>query len=335
MGLLRYILILIAFFGALYFFRVPLQSAGPSLTQSVLTPLQHFFYDLKSATSSIAGYKALPGTDDSIYPKGLNSSTTSAGSAAKNNSAANDTYVKTTTAVDKLPPVKSDAASHEDSTLTVSGIIRLTNVERSKKGLGILTKNSILDKSAGAKVQDMFSQQYFEHVSPSGVSVTDLVNKEGYQYIVIGENLALGNFGGDAQVLAAWMASPGHRANILDTRYDEIGVAVGRGMYNGRMQWLAVQHFGKPLSSCPVVDSQLKSSIESTRVSLEAKEINLTKEKADIDKSDPNESSYRERVIQYNDNVQGYNRQLEAFKTAVEQYNESVKKFNSCAGLTS
>ena len=335
MAILRYVIILIAFFGVLYVFRAPLQTAGPTLTQSVLIPLQRFFYDLKSATSSIAGYKVLPGTDDSIYPTGLNSSTTATVSAPKKDLTTGDAYTKTASAVDKLPPVKSDAASHEDSALTVSGIIRLTNVERSKKGMSTLTNNSVLNKSATAKVQDMFSQQYFEHVSPSGVSVTDLVNKEGYQYIVIGENLALGNFGGDAQVLAAWMASPGHRANILDPRYDEIGVAVGRGMYNGRMQWLAVQHFGKPLSSCPVVDSQLKSSIESTRLSLEGKEINLTKEKADIDKSDPNESSYRERVIQYNDDVQGYNRQLEAFKTAVEQYNESVKKFNSCAGLTS
>ena len=331
MAAFRYIVILLAFFGVLYYFKVPLQNAGPSLSQTVLSPISNFFHDLGSATSSIGGYKVLPGTEDSIYPKGLQSSSTVpvSGYGIANSPA------KTNSSVDKLPPVESNLASHEDSALTVAGIVKLTNAERTKKGLKALASNSVLEKSATAKVQDMFSQQYFEHVSPSGVSVTDLVNKQGYQYIVIGENLALGNFGGDAQVVAAWMASPGHRANILDARYDEIGVAVGRGMYNGRMQWLAVQHFGKPLSSCPVIDSQLKSSIESTRVSLEAREKNLTKEKADIDKSDPNESSYRERVIQYNDDVQQYNRQLEAFKAAVEQYNESVKTFNSCAGLTS
>ena len=108
------------------------------------------------------------------------------------------------------------------------GIISLTNIERKKVGLSELIKDPLLSKAAEIKLQDMFQKQYFQHVSPSGDSVSDVKTKTGYEYIVVGENLALGVFAGDAQVVAAWMASPGHK-NILDSRYQEIGLAVRTG----------------------------------------------------------------------------------------------------------
>ena len=264
-----------------------------------------------------------------MYPKGLSTSTGTAISSTSIQSG-----LSSGSLVDNLPPVKSDSATHADSALSAKGIITLTNQARQQRGLSVLVHNKTLDNSAEAKLEDIFSGQYFEHVSPAGVSVTDLVNKAGYQYIVVGENLALGNFGGNTNVMSAWMASKGHRANILDPRYQEIGVAVGRGMYEGKEQWLAVQHFGKPQSACPKADSQLKSSIESTRIDLVEKEKYIAKEKVTIDSSNLDDPSHREMVEQYNTDVNDYNRELDAFRTAVSQYNEGVKAFNQCAGLT-
>jgi uncharacterized protein YkwD len=321
MAFIRPIIILLAFFGLLFYFRVPVQNSGYNITQEVFVPIGEFFKKIGSAKSNIS---TLPGSDTN-YPQ----------SVATSSVKATSTTADPKTPVDKLPPVKSDIASYKDSALTIEGIIKLTNVERSKRGIGELAHNVLLDKSAESKMEDMFSNQYFEHVSPGGKSVSDLVNKVGYSYIVVGENLALGNFGGDANVMLAWMNSKGHRANILDTRYQEIGVAVGRGMYEGKMQWLAVQHFGKPLNACPSVDSQLKSSIESAQTDLSQRELEISNLKKTIDNTDSSDPSYQTNVNKYNELVQEYNRRLEPFKTAVEQYNQSVQAFNKCAGLSS
>ena len=62
--------------------------------------------------------------------------------------------------------------------------------------------------------------------------------------------------------MTAWMNSPGHRANILNPHFQEIGVAVGKGMYEGHETWIAVQSFGMPLSACPASDANLKIKID-------------------------------------------------------------------------
>ncbi|MES3005997.1 MAG: CAP domain-containing protein [Patescibacteria group bacterium] len=328
MAFIRPIVILLIFFGLLFTFRVPVQNTGYNISHSIIEPTKAFFQRLATATSSITGYSSLPGMNNGPYPQGLNSSATSSNSVR-----ATSTSAVVVTSVDKLPPVKSDIASYNNSALTVQGIIDRTNAERTKKGITTLSHNVKLDKSAEAKLEDMFSNQYFEHVSPSGTSVSDLVNKAGYTYIVVGENLALGNFGGDANVILAWMNSPGHRANILDVRYQEIGVAVGRGVYEGKQQWLAVQHFGKPLTACPAIDAQLKSSIDSAQADLRTREQQINDLKKIIDSSSSDDPSYESNVQQYNNLAQEYNRRLDAFKTAVEHYNQSVQAFNTCAGL--
>ena len=68
----------------------------------------------------------------------------------------------------------------------------------------------------------------------------------------------MGNFKNDQDLVSAWLNSPGHRANILNTRFTEIGTAVLKGFYEGREVWMAVQEFGLPLSSCPNPDSKVK-----------------------------------------------------------------------------
>ena len=140
----------------------------------------------------------------------------------------------------------------QNSRLTNSGVIKFTNLNRSGNGqLTALSENSLLDASAAYKLQDMFKKQYFEHISPSGVDPGTLVKSFGYDYIASGENLILGNFVNEKEVVQDWMDSPGHRANILNNRFADIGVAIVKGTYKGRVVWIGVQEFGLPLSACP------------------------------------------------------------------------------------
>ncbi len=217
----------------------------------------------------------------------------------------------------------------QNTRLSIKGIILETNKQRALQGLPPLVENTKLDKSGLVKVNDMFDYQYFEHISPTGVGVADLATDVGYEYIIIGENLALGGFKDDQAVVDAWMASPGHRANILNDRYTEIGVSVGRGIFEGREVWLAVQHFGLPKSACPSISSNLKSSIDSMQSKAKSIQKDLDKMKADIDTAtDPSIKS--ELIKKYNDLVNTYNTLIASVKASVDKYNTQVRAFNAC-----
>jgi hypothetical protein len=182
----------------------------------------------------------------------------------------------------------------------------------------------------------MFKQQYFEHINPQGIGPGDLARQVDYIFISEGENLALGNFSDDQDLLTAWMDSPGHRANILNTKFEEIGVAVGQGMYEGRQTWLAVQEFGKPASSCPGVDANLKAGIDSLNAEINQLGPPLQQVKSQIDSANPKTQSdydaYNSLVAQYNSAVKIYNNKVDTLKLLTGQYNAEVKDFNVCLG---
>jgi len=137
------------------------------------------------------------------------------------------------------------------SDISVSEIIRLTNVEREKAGLTPLKENTTLAQSAGAKASDMFSYNYWAHISPTGKTPWDFIKKFGYQYSAAGENLAR-DFDKSPQVVVAWMASPSHRENLLSDRFSEIGVGVVNGTLEGRETTLVVQMFGTPVTQLAI-----------------------------------------------------------------------------------
>lgn len=139
------------------------------------------------------------------------------------------------------------AASLYSSAITPNNIISLTNSTRESLGLTTLTENSALDVSAQLKAEDMLENQYFAHTSPEGVSPWSWFGKAGYTYTYAGENLAV-YFTTAEDVQAGWMASPTHKANIVDTRYSEMGVGVSQGTYNGYPAIFVVEHFGYPKS---------------------------------------------------------------------------------------
>lgn len=221
--------------------------------------------------------------------------------------------------------------------LTREGVFSFTNKARTTNGnLTKLTLNTDLNSAAEAKLQDMFDQQYFDHVSPDGKGPSDVVAAAQYQYIVVGENLAQGNFENDQALVDAWMASPGHRANILNTSYLEIGIAVGQGMYEGHQTWLAVQEFGKPKSACPAPDEALGRSIDRDRDRLEILKTQADTLKQELDESKPQTreevEAHNAKVNEYNVVVNKLNSLIEKIKTAVANYNRGVQIFNACAG---
>lgn len=131
------------------------------------------------------------------------------------------------------------------SNITVSQVVESTNASRSSSGLGSLTYNNALAQAAIAKAQNMFSEGYWAHTSPSGMEPWDFIRSAGYSYRIAGENLAR-DFDSTPPMMDAWMNSPTHRANILNPRYEEIGVAVVDGLLNGVETTLVVQMFGSP-----------------------------------------------------------------------------------------
>ena len=235
------------------------------------------------------------------------------------------------------PPLRvQKEAPTAEIILTAEGVLSWTNKEREKAGLPDLAPNQKLTASALAKVRDMFKNQYFAHESPAGKGAGDLAEAEGYDFVLIGENLALGNFEGDKALVGAWMASPGHRANILGARYKEIGIAVGRGMFEGRETWLAVQHFVLPLSACPAPDENLKTGIESFEAQINNLSVQASALKAELESEKPqnrNEyETYNAKVDKYNALAREINSLIGQVKSIIPVYNQQVKIFNQCVG---
>lgn len=223
------------------------------------------------------------------------------------------------------------AASAPEVVLTPLGVFDWTNRERVQNNLPVLEKNLTLDTVASEKMQDMFLRQYFAHQSPDGKGAGDLVKDAGYEFVNIGENLALGDFEGDEALVRAWMDSPGHRANILGARYKEIGIAVARNIFEGRNIWLAVQTFARPISACPVPDAGLRVSIEEKKKRVDDLSVLAEIKKSELDAIPHSETErYNAKVEDYNAVVVELNALVEEVKATVEKYNAQVNIFNAC-----
>lgn len=221
-------------------------------------------------------------------------------------------------------------------TLTRAGDIADTNAARAANGnLPPLAENTTLDDIAQIRLDDMFAKQYFAHVSPASSSAITVAQAVGYDYISLGENLALGNFDGDQGVVTAWMHSPGHRANILGTQYTEIGVAVGKGIFQGEETWIAVQVFGRPLSDCPLPDASLKAQLDTEEAQVGSSSAQLVAEKTQIEAMQPQSGdAYDQAVADYNTQVNQYNALAAQAKSDVAQYNAEASNYNACIGTT-
>lgn len=107
------------------------------------------------------------------------------------------------------------------------------NVERTLAGLQPLTYSNALE--AGASVRAKEINVLFAHVRPDGREVKSVMN--GASYAWFGENLAKSSASNTKNIVAAWMRSPAHRANILNSKFAQVGVACWQGS-DGNYYWV-------------------------------------------------------------------------------------------------
>jgi len=134
------------------------------------------------------------------------------------------------------------------SEVTISSLLTQTNAERAKALEPALKLNDRLNQAAYLKAQDMFADQYWAHDAPDGTAPWKWFGDVGYNYDSAGENLAK-NFATTSSAMAAWMESAGHKANILNADYREVGFAVVDGDLNGRPASLIVALYGQPANT--------------------------------------------------------------------------------------
>ncbi len=125
-------------------------------------------------------------------------------------------------------------------------LIELTNQERENLGINSLRENLQLDKAALLKAQDMLDKDYFSHQSPEGIVPWHWFGEADYSYQKAGENLGIG-FLDSEEIYWAWYDSPSHQANLLNSNFQDIGIAILTGEFEGAETTVVVQLFGSPL----------------------------------------------------------------------------------------
>lgn len=130
--------------------------------------------------------------------------------------------------------------------ITKSTLENLVNNTRINFGIPALKENDKLSQSARLKAENMIAENYFSHISPSGITPWHWITKSGYNYHYAGENLAIGFYESE-EAYNAWLNSPTHRDNILNSNFTEFGTAVLRG-YGGNDTVVVVQQFASPLA---------------------------------------------------------------------------------------
>ncbi|MGW7412241.1 sigma-70 family RNA polymerase sigma factor [Streptomyces sp. NPDC054863] len=104
-------------------------------------------------------------------------------------------------------------------------VVSLLNSERSKAGCGPLSSNGLLATAAQRHSEDMVARGFFDHSNPDGEGPGERVTAAGYKWSTYGENIAYGQ-STPAAVMETWMNSPGHRANILNCSFKEVGIGI-------------------------------------------------------------------------------------------------------------
>ncbi|KAB2591156.1 sigma-70 family RNA polymerase sigma factor [Streptomyces arboris] len=133
------------------------------------------------------------------------------------------------------PPAPAPAPPASES----GQVLQIVNTERAKEGCGPVTSNDLLATAAQRHSADMASRDYFSHTSPDGTDPGDRITAAGYRWSTYGENIAKGQRT-PADVMRSWMDSPGHRANILNCSFKEMGI--GKVDSGGGPVW--TQKFG-------------------------------------------------------------------------------------------
>jgi hypothetical protein len=134
--------------------------------------------------------------------------------------------------------------------MSPGALLSSTNAQRTANGIGSLAINAALSQAAQQKANDMVARDYWSHNTPEGNQPWVFIDATGYSYKKAGENLAYG-FDTSADTVNGWMNSPSHRANMLDSAFDEVGFGIANSpnyQSNGEMT-VVVAMYGDPLSA--------------------------------------------------------------------------------------
>ena len=198
----------------------------------------------------------------------------------------------------------------------------------------------------------MFEKQYFAHVSPFGEQASDIAQRIGYRYKIIGENIGSGRFFTNQKVIDGWMQSPGHKKNILSTDVQDLGAAIIKGNMNGQETWIAVQIFGLQSpevsqATCVVPSQALFQEIQVKKTELGDLQDRLTRLKQELDdehasietdrRISPRSTDLNLKIKIYNEKSNLHNSYLADMKakslvlqSMVNEYNEMLQTYNSC-----
>ncbi len=136
--------------------------------------------------------------------------------------------VPSTTATAKSRTTAAAAAPAINASAYEQQVLSLTNAQRTANGCPALTWNSALGSVARAHSQDMAARNYFDHNTLNGTTPAQRLTAAGYAYRQMAENIAAGQ-ATPAAVMASWMGSAGHKANILNCALTELGVGYATG----------------------------------------------------------------------------------------------------------
>ncbi|KUN09257.1 RNA polymerase [Streptomyces yokosukanensis] len=128
----------------------------------------------------------------------------------------------------QAPPAASTPQAQPDSGDVAGQVVALVNKERSAAGCSPLTEDAQLQKAAQGHSDDMAARHFFDHTNPDGADPGQRITAAGYRWSTYGENIAQGQQTA-AAVMQSWMNSSGHRANILNCSFKNIGVGVHKG----------------------------------------------------------------------------------------------------------
>jgi len=131
------------------------------------------------------------------------------------------------------------------ASVRASQVFSLSNQERKAEGVPQLAQNPLLMRAAQLKAEDMAKESYYAHISPDGQTPMYWLDLVGYKYQYVGENLTA-NIYNEEQVVSAWMGSPGHKRNLLDAKFTQMGIGVAEGTYKGREALFVVQMLATP-----------------------------------------------------------------------------------------
>lgn len=162
------------------------------------------------------------------------------------------------------------------SNFSAQALLSATNDQRSADHESALLLSQQLTAAAQAKANDMVAHNYWSHNSPDGKTPWSFIGASGYQYQSAGENLAYGFASADTAV-TGWMNSPEHRANILDTNYQNVGFGVAQSLnYQGKgPQTIVVAEYAQPVAAVANISFNVNPTAENSSQSVQGAQTEL------------------------------------------------------------